>query len=265
MKLLARIFGWLHRAATAAGVLGIGSAFRVFVLARFGGGEQVLRLPGGHRFHFRPANDRGVVSHFYSLGYRIQDTPDEPIRTILDGGANIGDETTRFLLHHPTAEVTAVEPEGSNFELLRKNVDHLDRTLCVHGGLWPVKTHLEVIPGNSQEGFRVVETTKTDGPVAAFTIPELMERRGWDSIDVLKLDIEGSEFELFSRGTEDWLDRVKVLIFEVPDNDRPGSTQKIYEALGERRFDTFHCGEDLVLIRSDSPWKLRKVVGLEHR
>ena len=82
----------------------------------------------------------------------------------------------------------------------------------------------------------------------------LLERVGGE-IDILKMDIEGSEFEVFSSDTG-WADHVKAFIIECPDNDHPGATQKIFHTLGHLPLDAFVSGENLVLIRRNTGWKV---------
>ena len=57
------------------------------------------------------------------------------------------------------------------------------------------------------------------GGVRGVTMPELAGPD--EQIDVLKVDIEGSELDLFGRRTE-WLGRVRVLVIELHDRFRPG-------------------------------------------
>ena len=54
---------------------------------------------------------------------------------------------------------------------------------------------------------------------------------GLTEIDILKLDIEGAEYEVFSRNYESWIHRVEVIIVECADKDRPGTTQAMFRAL----------------------------------
>lgn len=256
---LARATGFAHRLALATDSLGALNAFRVLVAARFTRKLRRIRLPGvGRDFHYRGWDDAGVLSHFYLPGYRIADTPDRPIRRIVDAGANIGDETLRFWAHHPGAEIVAVEPEAGNFSVLRRNFGDEPRVHLVRAGLWSSVRPLRLLPGSRSEGFRVAEAGDDRSPdVDATTIPSLMERLGWDAIDVLKLDIEGAEYELFESGASDWLPRVGAMIFECPDNDRPGTTMAIFAAAAGMDFNVYVCGENLVMLRRSLPWRLR--------
>jgi hypothetical protein len=126
-------------------------------------------------------------------------------------------------------------------------------------GLWSHKCRLHIIPGESAEGFRAQEVKgePQPGDVDALSIPSIMESFGLDEIDILKLDIEGAEYQVFTADdVASWITRVKVLIFECPDADRPGTTQTIFETLAGLDFVCHIHGENLVLIRSDTGWKL---------
>jgi hypothetical protein len=63
---------------------------------------------------------------------------------------------------------------------------------------------------------------------------ELLERLG-GQIDLLKLDVEGAERELFSQNP-DWLNNVSAIFIELHDPFVPGCAQAFYSALTSRPF-----------------------------
>jgi hypothetical protein len=63
-----------------------------------------------------------------------------------------------------------------------------------------------------------------------------MKSLGVNHIDILKLDIEGAEFELFNTGAEAWLDAVGQIVIELHDWIRPGCSKSFYSAIGSRPF-----------------------------
>ncbi|MDD5260572.1 MAG: FkbM family methyltransferase [Methylacidiphilales bacterium] len=243
---------------------GLRNALKIMLRTAACRGERTITLPGGLRFTFRGKQDVGVITHFCKEGYFIEDSPQKRIHTIIDGGANIGDETARFRLHHPASIIVAIEPEESNFFILKKNFGAVPGIHLLKGGLWSSKCHLQVIPpiDGNPESFSVAETQASENSVDAYSIDSIMDMMGWGEIDILKLDIEGSEYELFTKNCLKWIDKINALIFEVPDSDRPGTTQEIYRALGDRAYDTYLCGENIILIKRGLPWTCRKVIGL---
>jgi hypothetical protein len=97
--------------------------------------------------------------------------------------------------------------------------------------------------------MRVQAAGKT-GNVRAVTIAELLQRRSADWVDLAKIDIEGSERELFSENTG-WLERVGALVLELHDRFRPGCRDALDDAIARSgvRFRELHKGEDVVLLR----------------
>ena len=72
-------------------------------------------------------------------------------------------------------------------------------------------------------GFTVSECSREDADVRAFSIPGIMKKYGFPYIDILKMDIEGSEYEIFKdKKCLEWLPLVKVLIIETHDRKIPG-------------------------------------------
>ncbi len=213
------------------------------------------------RFFFRGAADKGVMSHFCKEGYRIRDGQGgEQVRFIVDAGANIGDETTRFRFFHPDATIVALEPEPENFRLLQRNTQGHPKTIALEKGLWSRECRLLVHPGTSNESFRVSEVFEADAAfdVVATSIGDLMRQFEVAEIDILKLDIEGAERQIFTAKDADWIPKVKVFIFECPDSDAPGTTLAIFDAL-LRSGSTYVCrlhGENIILIRRGVPWTL---------
>jgi len=258
---LARAFAYLQNFSVAWENFGFLSAVRLLVFSRRMVGPEgvsisIRKLRRSIAFRGRP--DKGVLSHFYKPGYRIRDTPANPVRVIFDVGANIGDETLRFRHFHPEATIVAIEPDSGNFAFLSRNAGSDPRIHLLKNGLWSHECRLRVVPGESAEAFTVEEVADgAPADVEAVSIPSLMRRFSLDEIDILKMDIEGAEYEIFSApDVESWIGRVKVLVLECPDSDRPGATQTLFETISSIDFNCYISGENLVLIRRETGWKL---------
>jgi hypothetical protein len=76
----------------------------------------------------------------------------------------------------------------------------------------------------------------------------LLGRSGFPRIDVLKVDIEGAELELFT-GPTDWLASVDCVVVETHDRFRPGSDAAVREALAADFVELPRSGENLVFRR----------------
>ena len=253
-----RAFIFMARFCVCAANLGLYSAIVVFILTRHSDSPRTIWLRCfGRPFTFRGRADKGVMSHFYKSGYRIRDTKAWPVKTIIDGGANIGDETIRFRHFYPEAKIIAIEAAKHNCELLKLNCAGDPLTICLHKGIWPVNSHLKIKTATSNKSFSVFEASPSDldYDVDAISPLQVILDYNLGNIDILKLDIEGNEYELFTRHIENWIGRVNVLIFECADHERSGSVVALFRNLGTNDFDCFIHGENLVLIRRGTGWR----------
>jgi FkbM family methyltransferase len=170
---------------------------------------------------------------------------------IVDAGANAGFATRFLAQRYPWARIVAIEPEPSNFELLRRNTGHLKTVVPLQAALWnrPASLRIEN-PLDDKWAFRVEEAPVT-GPahIRGITVQEAMECAGSSRVDILKLDIEGAEKELFESGYDTWLNRVNAIIVELHDRLRPGCSDAFYRAIRGHDFTRFQRGEHVILVR----------------
>jgi hypothetical protein len=73
-----------------------------------------------------------------------------------------------------------------------------------------------------------------------------MQERSWDTIDVLKLDIEGAEKNVFGKDFEKWLPKAKVLIIEFHDRMVEGCSSTVLKALSHYNFRSEVKGENTI-------------------
>ena len=181
-----------------------------------------LYLPGvEHPIYARPGtSDLAAFNTIFGRRQQAVELGFLP-RFIVDLGANVGYASVDLALRYPEAFIVAVEPEPSNVAVLRRNVEGL-RIDVVEAAVWPRTALLELEEAEiGHVGFRVHEAASQRGHVRTVTVPELMERFASTSIDLLKIDIEGSELELLSEEA-DWLERVRAISIEFHDSFRPG-------------------------------------------
>jgi FkbM family methyltransferase len=174
---------------------------------------------------------------------------------IVDAGANIGLATVFFSHKYPQAKIVAVEPEPSNFAILRKNCTGLPNTILINAALWPTDEAL-VIENSTVEkwAFRVTERKEgtNSESVKAVTIPGLLRRLRVEHIDILKLDIEGGERELFSLGAESWLGSVRQIIIELHDRFVSGCAFAFYTKITQYQFIQEIRGENIFVTFGNS-------------
>lgn len=155
---------------------------------------------------------------------------------IIDAGAHIGCSSVYYALKFPDARILAIEAEGSNYRQLCRNAADIPAIRPLHAAVFHRSGHVVVTnPGDQPWGFQVggAEDLTTDHgqTIRAMTLDELISLSGFPHIDVLKLDIEGSEREIFAAGGQSWLPLVRLITIELHDRIKPGCTQSFEQAV----------------------------------
>ena len=159
---------------------------------------------------------------------------------IVDVGANIGMATLSLAAQFPEAHILAIEPEASNFKMLKENCAGLANITLREAALWGSYNNVFIQnPSADKWSFTVGASPGKEHPTRSLptvTIPMLLRETGNNKIDFLKLDIEGSELELFSTNVEPWLNKVGVIAIELHDKFRHGCAKAFYTAITKRPF-----------------------------
>jgi FkbM family methyltransferase len=239
---LRKTFGWLD-------------GLRMYAQIKTKRNEHLASDRYGTTFHLRPDTsdlytfDQVFIQDQYKLKY-----PFEP-RTIIDAGANIGLSAVYFSHRFPNAEIVAVEPDKANFAVLQQNCAKYPHIDAHCAGVWSTDSHLKIINAEAtNNSFRVVETTPDDAnAIPAVCISTIMQQHNWSVIDLLKVDIEGSEKEIFSTNYEAWLPNVRMLLVEVHDHMQMGSSAAVFRATSQYNFSFDMKHENLIFINQDLP------------
>jgi FkbM family methyltransferase len=180
--------------------------------------EASLRSLGGPVRLRSHTTDISVLGELIvSDGYApVLDALPKPPATIVDLGANTGLAARWFLARWPAARVAAVEPEPGNLALLRTNLARYDGQVTIVPAAVGVTERTVLLHTTSGEYGYTMVGEPADGrgvEVPVVTMRHVLEQCGFDSIDLLKADIEGAEQELFS-DCADWIGRVGAMVVE---------------------------------------------------
>lgn len=195
-------------------------------------------------------SDYTVFRGIFVLGeFNIQ-TKVKP-KLIIDAGAYTGLSSLYYSSKYPQAKIIAIEPEDSNFEILEKNTANISNISRIKAGLWYKNASLKVLDTNNGKwGFKVMEVRESSPyDVKSVTVDKLLANSGFNEIDILKLDIEGSEKELFTENFESWINKVNVIVIELHDRIRPGCSEAFYSAIDKNKWDEYREVEKVVLVK----------------
>ena len=220
--------------------LGTSSILRLRALElRQGRGE----LTPGHLVDLRPrrpfegsvrireqGTDLDTLKEIFIEGvYRQSAEHLQKCETIVDLGANVGLATIYFAGMYPGCRIFSVEAHPDNFACLSHNVRRLvreDRCSLLQAAIWNAsgsKLTLGAPNPVAFSGYKVVENGSGSGPAApSISMTDLLARYEIPFVDLLKVDIEGSEVELF-RWDSEWLERVGAIAIEFHGDSRERS------------------------------------------
>lgn len=170
-------------------------------------------------------------------------------RLIVDAGANIGLSALTFAHKWPSATIICLEVDDANLDLLRRNTARFPGIRVVAAGLWRRSAGLRISNPDAPSWMFMVEED-VHGPIAGKGVAELLDEAGASRLDLLKVDIEGAETEVFGAEAGTWLDRVDNVMVELHEVFRPGSGAAIRDTLERSGFRLSHSGEYLVGTRN---------------
>lgn len=197
-----------------------------------------------------PSSDVLAFAQIFQ-GRQYQVLARRPPRVIVDAGANIGLASVFFANKFPEATIIAVEPEPANFAMLVRNAAPYPNISPVNAALWNADGLVNILDnGLGSWGF-VTESIGADSNqdpsshVRAMTMVTLFASCRLTTIDLLKIDIEGAEKEVFESAGS-WINQVDALMVELHDRLKEGCSRSFYN--GSNGFDREWVRGDTVFL-----------------
>lgn len=178
----------------------------------------------------------------------------DKILAIIDAGANVGFTSLFLKTHFPKAGIVCVEADRDNSQQLKKNIDvnGLQGSIQVlNNALWSNDTDSLVVTSDFRDGgsWSKSVTLESKGSAGAttkvqcITVQKIAATAQLNEIDILKIDIEGAEAELFKTPAfvQFLAERVKFLAVEI--HEEFCSRQSIQKILTDNHFECREEGE----------------------
>lgn len=142
---------------------------------------------------------------------------------IFDVGANTGQSINNFREIFKNCNINSFEPSPSTFEILKKNSSKIENVFIWNLGIGSSKSTLFLNENTGSDMSSFLELghagwgeirNKTE--VAVTTIDQFCQEHNIKLIDVLKIDTQGYELEVFKGAINSMLEnRIGLLYFEV--------------------------------------------------
>ncbi|MBV6640769.1 MAG: FkbM family methyltransferase [Cyclobacteriaceae bacterium] len=187
---------------------------RKFVRLSIGHGERERYRPGTFKLHgrkFQYADNMSFLWQFHDIFvkevYKFQTNNAQPL--IIDCGSNIGLSVLYFKKQYPNSRVIAFEADPDIFDTQIKNLSHLEGVESHNEAVWTDDIGIKLFR-NKADGAYISD----GGDIQVNSVRLRDFLKAYDHIDLLKLDVEGAEFDLI-KDCKDELHRVEKLFVEI--------------------------------------------------
>ncbi|MDD5043170.1 MAG: FkbM family methyltransferase [Patescibacteria group bacterium] len=207
--------------------------------------QEVIKFNGRvYKIYPRDEADRSVVAEIFKL--REYRAAEEAIKSasepIIDVGAHAGFFTLYARSFNDRVKIFALEPEAKNREMLKKHLTENEISgvkvlpVALGGKSGEGRLCLSADSHNhrlAEEGGECSDFVK----VSVVSLGDLLRLEKIKKIPLLKMDIEGGEFEVFKGLAEGEWERIKAIILEYHNfNNR--SHKELEGMLREKGFGT---------------------------
>lgn len=185
----------------------------IFPFNRWFKGIQQMRLRNGKSVYVRDVRSMDINIASDVLGnneYELEQLRLPDNATVLDLGGNIGTFAMEMHRMFPSARIISYEPHPGNCYMFRINAPFATLVQkAVSGKTGTV--HLE--DNTNYVGLRL--TDKGGIEAKAESLDDIL--KDFDTVDLLKMDIEGSEFEVLDNTSSASFNKIRTILMEVHD------------------------------------------------
>lgn len=160
------------------------------------------------------------------------------VRVALDIGANIGVASLHLARAFPSARVFAFEPVAENFELLQRNTRAVSRITAVEAALGADEGDRALYASDVASNLGGFSLYQTGSDLHSFRSVHVrnsqraMDRLGIVGAEVIKIDTEGSEWEILTSLCSGFLASTRLIFGELHgerDDDLLGFLSELFD------------------------------------
>ena len=225
-----------------------------------------LHFRSDGKFHINDANSAAHIFReiFINKDYNLPMTTSE-VPTIIDVGANIGLFSYYILKKFPHANLHAFEADPNNFQVLNKNLNSfpyfLRRNIFINNqAISSIQGFLDFYVSSYSGWSSRYDALGNKGlkpiKVPTLRLSDYLLKNNIQNVDLLKIDIEGGEYDIIYNDSQLWSLDIKNLIIEIDREPRAGIQYTYNHALEilrknftnvilvkDSKYPVFHCSK----------------------
>jgi len=194
-------------------------------------------------FYRTKNTDLKVIKNIFNKNeYFLEGFVLKNLKYIIDLGAHIGIFSFYVKSKFPNAKIYAYEPNPETYKLLKqniklnklKNIKTFKRAVSGKKGLSKFYIHNK---SNWEDNLYV--KAKKQGreiKVKTITLKDIFDENKIKKCDLLKIDVEGTEYEILNTFPKQYFNKINLIILETHNFVFPKNTEKIIKILSKRGF-----------------------------
>ena len=180
--------------------------------------KKIVRKIGFDIIRFHPASTMGVNPYYDMTKFVNSKNP-----VLFDVGANQGQTVNKYIEVFSNSNIHSFEPSPKTFEILKKNTSNMENVSIWNYGVGS-KTDLLLLNENKSSvmssflelGEQGWGEIKKKTMVDIITIDNFLDQHKISKVDVLKLDVQGFEVEIFKGAKKSMTEgKIGLLYFEI--------------------------------------------------
>jgi FkbM family methyltransferase len=194
-----------------------------------------VKFKDGYKIFIQAGTDQYHTFHrvFLRDEYQISQCAQEKMKCVVDLGANVGYFSTRIAAL--AEKVICYEPIASNVEKIkmnrdgRKNIEIVNKAVAGKKGFIKMfKPHAESWSCRYSMIFHEYSKSESEfEPVECITLDELFEEHRIETCDLMKMDIEGAEYETLYNTNNNTFKKISRIVGEYHFIDKDNKENNI--------------------------------------
>ncbi|MFA6531049.1 MAG: FkbM family methyltransferase [Candidatus Micrarchaeia archaeon] len=198
--------------------------------------KSCIRLFSGKKIYIStPSPEKGLLCQIFGLEVYDPYGVIKPGNTVIDIGANVGVFSVYAL--GKGAKVISYEPSSENFSRLQENRDINGQNgfTIWKKGVWNKNGNIDFYltdnPANNHfvNSYEKAKTSKCE-TAQVITFESVLKENSLDSVDFVKIDVEGCELDIMASMDKDLIRKVKHWGIECENQEVVGKIKPILEA-----------------------------------